>query len=269
MTLGDRRALSAELKDTYAIAGASHVLALSGLHLGIIYALLSFLVHGRRWRIVGQTVLVAAIWAFALLVGLPASVVRAATMLSVCAVLSVGGRRAFSMGVLAFAAIVMLAVSPLSLFDVGFQLSFAAMFSILTILPLLQRVVSSEWLQRHRLTGWAWGLMAVSLAAQVGTAPLVAYYFGRLPLYFLLTNFLVVPAAYAILLGSLLILVLPVAAPAVLWVVETLNRSLDWLSGLPLSSIEVSHPTVLQVVCVYVAIGAVWLALSKIAVRPR
>lgn len=265
MTLGDKSALRGELKEVYAVAGASHVLALSGLHLGIIYALLSLLMRGRRWRVLSQTLLVAGIWAFALLVGLPASVVRAATMLTVCAVLSVGGRRALSVNVLAFAAIAMLLVSPQSLFDVGFQLSFAAMFSILVGLPLLQGWAGREWLQDHRLLAWAWGLVAVSLAAQAGTAPLVAYYFGRLPVWFLLTNFIVVPAAYAIVLGSLLVLAVPVSAPALLWVADALNATLQGIARLPLASIAGLHPSPLQVLLVYVAMAALYL----LALRQR
>ena len=92
MALGDKSALTHELKDTYSKTGASHILALSGLHLGIIYALLSMLVVGRRWQMVTQVAIILSIWAFVFLVGMSASVVRSALMISVYALLSLGHR---------------------------------------------------------------------------------------------------------------------------------------------------------------------------------
>ena len=131
MALGDKSALTKELKDMYSLTGASHVLALSGLHLGIIYMLLSLLVRGRRWLMLSQLFLIISIWGFVFLVGMSMSVVRAAIMLSVYALLSLGHRDKMSVNTLAFTAIVMLMMNPMSLFDVGFQLSFMAVFSIL------------------------------------------------------------------------------------------------------------------------------------------
>ena len=119
MTLGDKSALTQELKEVYAVTGASHVLALSGLHLGIIYGFLSLFVFS-RWRSLMQVLLVLSIWAFVFLVGLPTSVVRSALMLSVYALCSLGHRERMSVNTLAFTAIVVLTVNPQSLFDVGF-----------------------------------------------------------------------------------------------------------------------------------------------------
>ena len=92
MALGDKSALTKELKDVYAVTGASHVLALSGLHLGMIYALLSLLVVGRKWRTISQILVIIGIWTYVFLVGMSVSVVRAAVMLSVYALLSIGHR---------------------------------------------------------------------------------------------------------------------------------------------------------------------------------
>ena len=155
MTLGDKSAMSSTLRQVYAVSGASHVLALSGLHLGIIYMLLSLLVVNRRLRLLSQVMIVTAIWAFALLVGLPASVVRAAVMISLYALLSLAGRNRMSVNALAVAALCILMVNPDSLADVGFQLSFLAMLAILLLLPLADRLVPAT------------GLSAVALA--VGT----------------------------------------------------------------------------------------------------
>ena len=259
MSLGDKRALSKDLKHAYAASGASHILALSGLHLGIIYVFLSLLLRGRRWHGVSQVLLVTCIWAFAFLVGLPASVVRSATMLTVYVLLSLGDRKGMSVNVLAFTAIVMLLYSPRQLFDVSFQLSFMAMFAILMFLPYFDSLVSYKYMQRHQLVRWVWSLTIVSLAAQLGTAPLVAYYFGHLPLLFLFTNLIVIPAAYLLLCGCLLMLVLPALTPLVLQIASVLNSSLRWVSSLPCSSISGLHPTVLQVCLCYMLIGVVFL----------
>lgn len=264
MTLGDKSAMSQELRDIYAVSGASHVLALSGLHLGIIYMLLSLLVVNRRWRLLSQTVIVVAIWAFALLVGLPASVVRAALMVSVYALLSTIGRRRMSVNALALAAISILMVSPDSLFDVGFQLSFLAMLAILLLQPVFDRVVRREWLLDRPVVRWAWGMTTVSVSAQAGVAPLVSYYFGRFSTYFLLTNFIVIPAATVILCLALVALLLPAMGILLFTAVEWLNAALSFIAlRLPCASIEGLHPSVLQTVLVYVIIVSTYLIILK------
>ena len=120
MALCDKSALTKELRETYSKTGASHILALSGLHLGIIYALLSMLIVGRRWQMITQVAIILSIWAFVFLVGMSASVVRSAVMLTVYALLAIGHRHKMSVNTLAFTAIVMLLVTPKALFDVGF-----------------------------------------------------------------------------------------------------------------------------------------------------
>ena len=123
MVLGDKSALTQELRDVYAVTGASHVLALSGLHLSIIFMLLTLLLGGSRsFTLHSSLFTILSVWAFVFLVGMSTSVVRSATMLTVYALLSLGHRDKMSVNTLAFTAIVMLAVSPLSLYDVGFQI---------------------------------------------------------------------------------------------------------------------------------------------------
>ena len=263
MALGDKSQLTKELKDTYAVSGASHILALSGLHLGIIYTLLSLLLSRRRWQVVSQVMIIVCIWLFAFLVGMSASVVRSAVMLTVYALLSLGHRDKMSVNTLAFAAILMLLFNPLSLFDVGFQMSFMAVLAILLFYPLFESVWSQPFLFDHRIFKWLWTMLAVSCAAQIGVAPLIAYYFGRFSNYFLLTNLVVVPAATLILYLSLLVLLIPSLAYLLIYIVDALNHLLTWITKLPGASIEGLHPTLLQVWMVYVIIGAVYLLLIR------
>ena len=258
MTLGDKSALTNDLKETYAITGASHVLALSGLHLGIIYSLIVLLISGRR-----SLFTILGIWAFVFLVGMPVSVVRAAVMLTVYALLSLGHRDRMSLNTLAFTALVLLMLHPLSLFDVGFQMSFMAVFSILVWVPLLMSVFSPTYLQTHRVVHWLWAMVAVSVAAQIGVAPLIAYYFGRFSTYFLLTNFIVVPAATLILWLAPVVLLIPSRAYLLLYMVGLLNTVLTRIAALPKASIEGIHPSMLQVSMIYVIITAVYLLIVR------
>ena len=263
MTLGDKSQLTKELRDIYAVSGASHILALSGLHLGIIYTLLSLLLSRRRWQVISQVVIIVCIWLFVFLVGMSASVVRSAVMITVYALLSLGHRDKMSVNTLAFAAIVMLLFNPKSLFDVGFQLSFMAVLAILLFYPLFESVWSQQFLFDHRLFRWLWTMLAVSCAAQIGVAPLIAYYFGRISCYFLLTNLVVVPAATLILYLSLLVLLIPSLAYLLIYIVDALNQLLSWIAMLPGASIEGLHPTPLQVWMTYVIIGAVYGLLIR------
>jgi len=264
MVLGDKSALTQDLRDVYAVTGASHVLALSGLHLGIIYTLLSLLIVGRRWRTLSQLLIILGLWAYVFLVGMPVSVVRSALMLSLYALLALGYRDKMSVNTLAFAAIVLLLVNPLSLFDVGFQMSFMAVFSILVWVPLLMGVFPADYLLSHRLLRWFWSMVAVSLAAQIGVAPLIAYYFGRFSTWFLLTNFIVVPAATLILwLAPFALLFLPLSH-LLLYIVTQLNAILTCLAALPLASIDGLHPTSLQVTMVYIILTALYLLIIRL-----
>ena len=240
------------------------MLALSGLHLGIIYTLLSLLIAGRRWQMLSQLLIVLSIWAFVFLVGLSTSVVRAAVMLSLYALLSLGHRDKMSVNTLAFTAIVLLVFNPLTLFDVGFQMSFMAVLAILVWVPLLMNVFPPDYLQSHRVVRWLWAMVAVSVSAQMGVAPLIAYYFGRFSTYFLLTNFIVVPAATLILWLSLVVLIVPSLAYLLIYVVGLLNTILSKIALLPGASIDGLHPSLLQVTMIYVITVSVYLLVLNL-----
>jgi competence protein ComEC len=229
--------------------------------------LLSVLVVGRRWRMASQLLVILSIWAYVFLVGLPVSVVRSAVMLTVYALLSLGHRQKMSVNVLAFTAIVMLCCNPMALFDVGFQLSFMAVFAILLFMPLLEGAIPRKFLLTHRLVNWLWAMVCISLSAQTGVAPLIAFYFDRFSTWFLLTNFIVVPAATLILYLSLLVLLIPSCAMLLIYAVRALNYILSQIASLPLASIDGLQPSMWQVALMYIVIGAVWLWLKKTAIR--
>ena len=264
MSLGDKSALSRDVKDTYSVSGASHVLALSGLHLGIIYMLLSMFLPRRRWPALSQLLIVLMIWAFVFLVGMSVSVVRSAVMLTLYGLLSIGNREKMSINALAFTAIAMLMWNPAWLFDVGFQMSFMAVLAILLFVPLFDDVFPAEYLMEHRWLKWVWGMVTVSCSAQLGVAPLIAFYFGRFSTYFLLTNFIVVPAAMLILWLSIVVLVFPSLAYLLLYIVQLLNAILLRITAIPGASIDGLHPSVLQVVLIYILIFCTYLLIGRI-----
>lgn len=270
MTLGDKSALSAQIRDVYAVSGASHILALSGMHIGILYMLFSLLTFSRHRRhIWSQALIVAAVWAFALLTGLSTSVVRAALMVSIFAVFAVGFRFNSSLNLLCLSAIIILTQNPYSLFDIGFQLSFMAVLSILLFVPLMENrhatwapPTEQPYYWRKAISGLA-NCLRVSVAAQLGVAPLLAYYFGRFSTYFLVTNLIVLPAAYLILYGSLLMLLVPwpPLSNSVIGIVDLLNNLLTRINRWPLASIEGLHPSVFQVLLCYAIIACLFLML--------
>lgn len=266
MTLGDKSALSKEQRDTFNETGASHVLALSGLHLSIIYMLLTRLMTGRRYRWLKQSILILSIWAFAFLTGLSTSMVRAAIMLSIFSLFAAGGRQRASLNLLALTLIIMLLYDSSQLYDVGFQLSFSAVFAILIITPIFERFVSKKYLMEHPLQRWLWGLLTVSLAAQIGVAPLIAHYFGHFSTYFLLTNLFVLPITTVILYGALAFLLTSwiFIGKALLWLVSVLGQGLTLIAGLPCASIDGLHPSVMQTCMVYLVIVCILIAILTI-----
>ena len=269
MTLGDKSELDRDLKETYSKVGAAHILALSGLHLSIIYAIISLFIGWRRIRILSQSFIIVAIWAYALLTGMSPSVTRAALMISIYGLLSLGYRERMSVNTLAFTAIVMLLVNPMSLYNIGFQLSFMAVLAILLFNPLFNRLIPQRVLLRYRSVRLLWGMTTVSVSAQLGTAPLVAYYFGRFSTWFLLSNYLVIPLATVILYLTVFCVASFWWTALQQWVVAALsavvafmNHGLEALSRLPYSSIEHIRFSVLHVALIYTIIGSIYLMLS-------
>ena len=269
MTLGDKSALDKEVREVYSKTGASHVLALSGLHLMMIYGVVSFLVTWRRWRLFAQALVVVCIWMFAFLVGLPSSVVRSATMITIYTVFATAHRTRKPFRTLIFTAVVMLLLRPESIRDIGFQLSFLAVTAILLFHPLLQQMIPSAVLWRHRWLRYLWGLTTISVSAQLGTAPLVAYYFGRLPVYFLLSNYVVIPLVTLILYEALLLFTLgwinilhPYIVDGISATVGLLNRLLSAIAQWPGSSIDHIHIGVAQLLLVYLIIGCTYVLIT-------
>lgn len=271
MTMGEKSGLSKAVRAAYSASGASHVLALSGLHLGIIYGLLSLLFRFRRFRFIGESFILIAIWTYAFIVGLSPSVTRAATMITIFSLVGLLHRDRFSLNTLGTTAIIMLLVNPLSLYDVGFELSFVAVFFILLLYNPIYDLVSHSFLQRYRLAKWLWSLVAVSLAAQLGVAPLVMYYFGTFPTYFLLTNLVVIPLTTLILYAFVLLLCLSflpfleqLMVNFLAFLLSLQNGVLRWVATLPGAQVEGIRISALQVGLVYILFFCLFAVVWKL-----
>ena len=275
LTLGDKSALSADVRTTYSVAGASHVLALSGMHLSVIFTLLMLPVARMRlirWRIVVTAFVITLVWLYVMLVGMPLSAVRSAVMLSVLSFATASRRGNITWASLSLAAIIVVAVSPLSILDVGFQMSFIAVASILLFVPVINGILFRRPLWQRGVWRWTGQMASVSIAAQLGVSPLTAYYFGRFSCYFLLTNFIAVPLAALLLYGGVAMLLLHgfpllqrLVGCALDSVLTLLGDALQFIASLPLSSIENLRVSSVQVILLYVLILAVYLLFSRIA----
>lgn len=265
MTLGERVSMSDELNEDYSVSGAMHVLSLSGLHLGIIYAMLLLLFFKRSRMVTAQVLIICAIWVYVFIAGLPVSAVRSAVMLTVYSLISLLNRDKMSLNTLSVAAVALLVANPLNFYDVGFQMSFmSVMFIIILYQPLY--LLLPQRARDVSAVRWVWQMTAVSVAAQVGVAPLVAYYFGRFSCYFLLANFVVVPASTVILYGAAALLLsswLPVVQKALclllVRVAEWMNAAVSFIASLPGASIDGINMNLLQLTLVYVIIFSLYV----------
>ncbi len=201
LILGDRRFISGDIRQDYARAGAVHLLAVSGLHVGIIFMLLLVLLKPLEYvkygRVIRGLLIIMLLWGFALLTGLSGSVVRAVTMFSF---ISIGQfirpRKSPVLHSLTTSFVVMLMINPYWLYDVGFQLSYTAVLGIVLFQPLIERLLPRS---KYYLPRKTWQLTTVSIAATLGTLPLSLYYFHQFPGLFLLSNVLIVPLMSTVL----------------------------------------------------------------------
>lgn len=207
LLLGQRRDISRKIYDQYAAAGAVHILAVSGLHVGIILLILNFLLKPlegiKSGRFIKTILLLSLMWGFALLAGLSPSVVRAVSMFSFVAIGMQLKRKSSVMNSLFVSLFVLLLVNPYFIFQVGFQLSYLAVFSIVAFQPFLYQLLRPKF----KPIRYMWGLLTVSIAAQLGVLPLSLFYFHQFPALFFLSNLVILPVLGIILgLGIIVIL---------------------------------------------------------------
>lgn len=231
MLLGDKSQLATDVRQLFSRTGISHVLALSGMHIGVIVLLVGGLLpKGLPYR---SWLLIAFTWAYIYIVGMPVSAIRAGIMLTIWFIHPFRGQQTLSLDVWALAALVMLIYNPYYLADIGFQLSFAAVGSIVLCQPFF---FYTSYLPQ-KVQQWVW----VCIAAQMGVMPLSIWYFGQISTLFLLSNALVTPillpvVIYTGILFLLLSYLLPCGQELVGLLlnvaVSLLLQSVEWVDSL-------------------------------------
>ena len=237
LLLGQRQDISKDLISDYSKAGAIHILAVSGLHVGIILLILSFIFKPverfKNGKFIKSILIILILWMFAFIAGLSASVVRAVTMFTFLAIGNAFQRKKVTEFSLIASMFFLLLVKPLFLFDVGFQLSYLAVFGIVWIQPKLYKIYTPTYQIENKI----WQLITVSIAAQLGVLPLSLYYFHQFPGLFMLSNLIIIPCLGTILIGGIVIIfmallgVLPQFLASIYgFVISLMNSFVSWIS---------------------------------------
>lgn len=270
LVLGQRDDISEDTYKSYRDAGAVHILAVSGLHVGILLLLFQFLLSPLerlpKGKILKLIAVVLFLWIYAFIAGLSPSIVRAVTMFSFVAYAMHLNRPTNAFNILALSMFFILLIKPLFLFQVGFQMSYAAVFAIVWLYPKLQRF----WYPENIILQKLWQLMSVSIAAQMGVLPISLYYFHQFPALFFVSNLLVVPFLGLLLGMGILVIVLALihALPHQLvefynFLIGTMNAIVAWVGkqeGFVIRDIPFDQ---IQIVLGYVFIIALVRTLSK------
>lgn len=283
MLIGYKNDLDKTLLQSYTNTGVVHVIAVSGMHLAMLYwmvnLLLSPLLKKKLTKWMHPVLVLLILWGFSFLTGGAASIVRAAVMFSFITIGKQINRNTSIYNTLALSAFCLLCYNPYWLWDVGFQLSYMAVLSIVVFYKFIYNLLYIE----NKLLNNLWQLAAVSIAAQILTTPLALYYFHQFPTYFLLANMVVVPVSTIVLIGTiLLVIVSPIkiiagfigyVLNAVIW---WLNSFIEMVEDFPLAQWGGLQINFLQAVLLFVFIAAisffiiekykqgVWVALCSV-----
>ena len=243
LTIGEKEMIGRELLTSFSRTGAMHIMAVSGLHVGMISLLLSYLLFfmRRRMKVLRIIIILVSLWAFAFITGLSPSVLRATVMFSFLQAGTLIQRQGNSMNILLASAFLLIAARPAVLFEAGFQLSYLAVaFIILFYEPLHQLLKPG-----NKATEWLWQMTAVSIVAQTGTFALTVRLFNIFPLLFLVTNLVVIPISFGVLVLAFLLIIFSAVSP----VAALLGSLLKFLARLTIGYTEMAasfHHSVIE-----------------------
>lgn len=262
LTVGERSEMSRDLTSAYRRAGTAHLLSISGLHVGIIFTLLNFLFGGlrllKRGRIIFGTLVILLLWGYAIFSGMSPAVLRSTIMFTLFQIAIISSTSATSLNILSFSALILLLINPLYIYDIGFQLSYVAMIGITMLYAPIRAMLNI----RNRVLGALWSVTAISLAAQIAVAPIVAYHFGQIPLMGIVLGIAVWITVPIIIIGTMAFL-----ATNIVWIgsitliVSTWQNSImEFVSSkswVTLDGIRISLPA-MWVIYVVLTIAAVY-----------
>ena len=260
LLLGDKTDLDSSIYQSFINTGIVHVIAVSGMHLGLLFFIFSFLLKPikkhNRW--IYLLLVITLIWGFCLLVGSAASIVRAAAMVSIYTLGDILQRQKNKYNPIFAAAFILLCYNPLWLWDVGFQLSFAAVLSILIFYTPILFIFKPH----NILLKLIWQMIAVTLAAQILTTPLAIYHFQQFPVYFLLANLIAVPLTNGLLILLIAFLIMhafPLLSTSLIYCIESgfalLTKFIQFIETLPYTTIQSIYINQVQLILLFIFIG--------------
>lgn len=276
ITLGERDALDSDLRQSFVAAGAAHVLAVSGLHTGIIYLVVASLLtcfglwrplyEQRLRRVLQSSTVILMMWGYAFITGLSPSVMRAVVVLTIVQVGWMLRRHALSFNTLAAAACICLWAEPLSLFSISFQLSFTAILGIQMFVTYINKIIDVPI--RFKVLHWFRDIITVSIAAMLGTLPVAMFHFGQVSHYFLLTNIVVLPASFVlVILGAAVLLLAHTTVGT--WLAIALHylsswtcSYVSWIEHLPFATLHLTI-TPWMLVCLVIAIACCYISIRR------
>jgi competence protein ComEC len=246
IVLGYKNEIDADIRQSYSAAGATHILAVSGLHVGVIYMILQWFFglfsKKKILRWVEFISILLLLWFYALITGLSPSVLRASTMFSFVLISKFINRTTNIYNIISASAFFILLFNPFQLFDIGFQLSYSAVVGIVYFQPKIKGLLNIE----NKFIDAIWSLVSVTLPAQLATSPLSVYYFNQFPLYFLLSGIVLVPLTSFVIYLALLIFIFSwqshltsVFSFILKYLVTFMNSFTLWIENLPLSTISI------------------------------
>ncbi len=273
MLLGYKNNLDTDTRQRYTITGSMHVLAVSGMHVGMLCYMLWLIVAplkamNQKWLRLG--ILLWVVWLYAILTGLSPSVLRASLMFSLYAIAETIRRKPDNLNILAASAFILLLLEPRQILDVGFQLSYMAVLGIIFLYKPLRNV----WPIKHKGPRLLWEGTCISIAAQLATLPLVVYYFHQIPLYALLANAAMLLLAPAVMLSGLLLLTF-CWLPGINWVLGkvlylalwAMNELLGLIAQLPNAAWKAIYPTAAELILMLGIVFSMMLATQQRPVK--
>lgn len=273
LTLGYKADLEQETISSFQSSGAMHILAVSGLHTGIIMLvtniLLSFLNYNRKTIVLKCILIISTLWGFAAITGFSSSVCRSALMFSIITFSQILNRKTSTYNSLAVSAFILLTINPMLIYNIGFGLSYIAVLSIISIVPLFEKITpyinpaqdSKTIIILKTASKYILGIIIVSIAAQMGTCILSIKTFNIFPTYFLLTNIIVIPLSYFIMISAVALQALcfvPILQTMITEVLKIflylLTTSVEWIEELPMSCVHNIFLTTPSSILLYAAI---------------
>ncbi|MDR2836869.1 MAG: competence protein ComEC family protein [Bacteroidales bacterium] len=265
LALGYSNDLSAEIKHNYSSAGAMHILAVSGMHVGIIFGIITFIfsfIKHKKFQPIITILSITIIWFYALLTGLSPSVARSALMFLIIALGKFQKNKTQTLNAVAFSAFILLIINPLNITNIGFQLSYIAVIGIL----IFQQPFQNLYTPKTKFGNWIWSLTCVSIAAQIATAPICIYYFHQFSNYFLLTNYILIPVSTIAIWLCVIVYTFSwwnwatlLLGKILSFVIKVMNYSTNFIDNMPFSVTENIYINLSQTIILYLIIITIFM----------